>query len=259
MLEKIRQTGILAAYAAGNELLKRYGKYQRKDQKFKSFHEIVTQADLAAEKIILKEIKNNFPDHQILSEEAGQNKNKSDYLWVVDPLDGTHNFSMHNPLWSVSIACLYKNEVILGIIFAPFLNELYVAEKNVGAWLNGRRLHVSGFSGAKVINTYCHGGTIKDIKRAIKYYDYQKLHNLDIRQLGSAALELAYVAAGRIESIVIPGARSWDVAAGALLVSEAGGRISDFKNNNWNIKSSDLAASNGVIHSDLIKILKKTI
>src|SRR6056297_2515756 len=241
---KIKKVAKQATLEAGEELLKRYKKFNRKETELKSTHEILTKADLAAEKIILKHLKQNFPDHKILSEEAGETKNKSDYLWVVDPLDGTTNFSMHNPIWGVSIGLFYKNEVQLGLIYAPFLNELYIAEKGKGAKLNNKKIKVSNTKEGKVIHAFCHSNKQKDIKKAISYYKKQKLSNLDCRQLGSASLELAYIACGRIESITIPGANSWDVAAGALLVKEAGGKVTNFNNKNWNLKSQDLIASN---------------
>jgi myo-inositol-1(or 4)-monophosphatase len=254
---KLRAIAVTAAYSAGAKLLERYYRYVRTDAKFKSQHEIVTKSDLVSEKIIIAEIKKHFPDHRILSEETGSLPGRSDYLWVIDPLDGTHNFSMHNPLWAISLAVFNKQKLILGIVFAPALNELFLAETQSGAWLNGQRIKVSKYKGNKVINTFCHGSKVGDIRRALKYYNYHKLHDLDCRQLGSASLELAYVASGRVESIVIPGANSWDVAAGALLVKEAGGKVTDFQNKAWSLKSSDLAASNGLVHKEILTTINK--
>lgn len=253
----LRAVAVTAAYSAGEKLLERYYKYARNDARFKSSHEIVTKSDAISEKIIISEIKKHFPDHRILSEESGKFKGASDYLWVVDPLDGTHNFSMHNPLWAVSLALFKGDELVLGVVFAPVLNELFLAEKGGGAWLNGRRIKVSRYKGEKVINTFCHGSKLSDIKKALKYYNYHKLHDLDCRQLGSASLELAYTACGRIESIFVPGANSWDVAAGVLLVREAGGRVTDFQNKNWNLKSPEMAASNGLVHKDILNSINK--
>jgi myo-inositol-1(or 4)-monophosphatase len=257
MPDKVRQIAVIAAMSAGAELLRRYLKYDRRDQKFKSPHEIVTSADIASERIIWQTIKKNLPEHEILSEEAGRSKIHSDYLWVVDPLDGTHNFSCHNPLWAISIAVFHKGDVILGVIFAPFLNELYVAEKGQGAFLNGRPIQVSKIKGPRAMNAVCSSSKNVDIKRMLKYYNYHKLRDLDIRQLGSAALEMAYTAAGRLESIYIPGAHAWDVGAGVLLVREAGGKATDKNNKPWNLKSQEIIASNSVIHADLMKVLKK--
>ena len=259
----LKQIAKEAALTAGAELYSRFQNFDRGTIELKSGHEILTQADLASEKKILSIIKKNFPEHKILSEEAGENKKESDYLWIVDPLDGTTNFSMHNPLFSVSIGVCYKNKVILGLVYAPFLNELYLAEKGKGAWVyspakteKGKKIKVSSIKKGKVINAFCHGNTQKDIGRAVKYHQKQKLNNFDCRQLGSAAIELAYVACGRVESIVIPGAHPWDVAAGALLVREAGGKVTDAQGKQWNLESKDILASNGLVHSQILKALK---
>jgi len=256
MTKKFKKVAIEAAGKAGRVLLREYDNFNRSKIKLKSRHEILTKADLDAEKIIIKAIKKYFPSHQILSEESGWTKNKSDYLWIVDPLDGTTNFSMHNPLWSVSIALAYNKEIILGVIFAPVLNELYEVEKGKNARLNGKKIKVSNISKGKVINTFCHGHTTKAIKKALTYYTKQKLSGLDCRQLGSAALELAYVACGRVESIVIPGANLWDVAAGVLLIQEAKGKVTDFSGKEWNLDSKDLAASNGKVHNQILKVIE---
>lgn len=211
--KKIKGVAVQAAKKAGKILYGRFNKFDRGNIKLKSSHEMLTKSDLISNKEIIKIIRRNFPDHEILSEEGGGGKEKSDYLWVVDPLDGTTNFSMHNPLWAVSIGVAYKKKIILGVIFAPCLNEIYLVEINKGAYRNGKKIKVSGIDKRKVLNTFCHGNGDKNIKRAVKYYSRQKLSNFDCRQLGSASLELAFVACGRTESIVIPGNRSWDVAA----------------------------------------------
>lgn len=255
-LNKIKKTAITASKKSAEKLIKIYQKFERSDIKMKSGHEIVSYADLLSEKMIIKEIKNNFPDHHILSEEKGDNFKKSDYMWIIDPIDGTTNFTMKNPLWAISIGLAYKGEVIFGLVYAPILKELYIAQKNKGAYLNNKKIKVSKIKSGKVLNTFCHGSDIKNIKRALKYYNYQKINNFDCRQLGSASIELAYVACGRVESITIPGAHSWDVAAGQLLVKEAEGKVTNFKNKNWNLKSKDIIASNKLTHNQIIKVIK---
>ncbi|MFA6525697.1 MAG: inositol monophosphatase family protein [Patescibacteria group bacterium] len=254
----MRQIAIRAAKEAGASLLKRFHNISSKDVHFKDKHEIVTSEDYRAEKIILKHIKQNYPDHSILSEEGGGKKRKSEYLWVVDPLDGTTNYSMGNPLYAVSIALFKNDEVVLGVVFAPFMKELYVAEKGKGAYLNSKKLKVSHLStvGESML-TYCHGHRAEDRKRAIAIYGRLKHDGRDIRQLGAASIELGFVADGRTETIVIPGAHSWDVGAGVLLVREAGGKVTDFKGNEWSLKSKDMLASNGWVHSNLLKIVGK--
>jgi len=251
------------AQAAGDFLVTRFNK-KKVDWQLKQRHEIVTKADTGSEKIILGWFKKYTPAFSVLSEESGFNKIKSDYLWVVDPLDGTTNFRVHNPLFSVSIALYYKRQPLVGVVYVPYLKETYSAVKGRGAFLNGRRLKVSMTKNIKKsFLTYCHGSESKHVKQAVELYKYFKLNSIDMRQLGSAAIELAWVAAGRVESLVIPGCKPWDAAAGILLVREAGGRVTDFNNKEWSIydKSNkvlsniDLLATNGKIHQVILNKL----
>jgi myo-inositol-1(or 4)-monophosphatase len=268
MFDQIKKVAISAARQAGKILLHEYVNFDRKNVSFKSKHEIVTRADLLSEEAIIKEIRKHFPSHAILSEEAGYFKAMSEDApkWIIDPLDGTTNFSMHNPLWCVSIAVginmppyrSYEHgEIVLGAVYAPVLGELYFAQKGMGATLDGQAIEVSDVSDGKPLNTFCHGKDEKDIKRAVEYYRRQKLEGFDCRQLGTAAIELAYVAAGRIESTLIPGANIWDIAAGALLVREAGGKVTDLKGIDWNTGSRDILATNGRVHRTILKVIGK--
>jgi len=252
-----RSLAITAAQKAG-AFLRREFQRGHVAWRLKHRHEIVTGADTAAEKIILALLRKHTPGFEILSEEAGLNKKKSDYLWVVDPLDGTTNFEVHNPLFSVSIALYYRGEPKLGVVYAPYLDDLFVAEKGKGAYLNSQRIRVSKTKELKrSFLTYCYGQEHKHMRRAVELYRYFKMKSVDMRQLGSAAIELAWVAAGRTESIIIPGTKPWDAAAGVLLVTEAGGQVTDFKNKPWKFVDAktgrislnvDLLATNGRIH-----------
>ncbi len=255
MSDKIEQTAVRAARHAGRELSARFKRFDRSTIKLKSHHEILTAADLASEKLIIAAVRKNFPQHKILSEEAGKIKGRDEYLWVIDPLDGTTNFSMHSPLWSVSIAVAFRGEIILGVVYAPELREFYLAKRGRGAKRNGRKIAVSGTTGGKELHTFCHGRRPKNVRTAIDYYASQKTKGLDCRQLGSAAIELAFVAGGRIESITIPGANPWDVAAGVLLVREAGGKVTDFSGRPWNLRSPDMLASNGRVHKKILRTI----
>ena len=234
-------------------------------------HEIVTGADVASEKIILQEFRRATPTYQILSEEAGlirsanwrTAKHRSEYMWVVDPLDGTTNFTVHNPLFSVSIALYRAGEPVLGVVYAPYLGDMCVAEVGKGAYLNGKRIHVSKtFKINKAFLTYCYGQEKKHMHRAMELYRYFKLRSVDMRQLGSAAIELAWVAAGRTDSIVIPGTKPWDAAAGVLLVTEAGGKVTNFQGKPWRFvdaktraisQNVDLLATNGKLHRGILR------
>ncbi|MDO8259899.1 MAG: inositol monophosphatase family protein [Candidatus Magasanikbacteria bacterium] len=256
-IKYLKKIAVQAAKLAGENLMEKFKKFDRGTTEFKAHHEIVTKADLASEKIILKLIKNNFPGHQILSEESGDNHKQSDYLWIIDPLDGTTNFSMHHPLFSISIGVAFKGEIVLGVVYSPYLNELFVAEKGKGATMNNKKIKVSKIGKKdKALNTFCHGRNNSDIEISLDYMRYQKLHGFDCRQIGSAAIELAHIACGRIESSVIPGANPWDVAAGVLLVREAGGKVTDFAGKKWTIKSYGMAASNGLVQGEILRVLK---
>lgn len=256
MHSKIKQIGIEAVKTAGDYAAKKYLIFKRSDAMFKKGKEIVTKVDLGSEKIIISAIKKHFPDASILSEESGEIKNNSDYLWVIDPIDGTTNFTIHNPLWAVSVGVFYKNEPIAGFVYAPILKEMFVAYYGKGAFLNGHRIKISSKKKEKEIHTFGHGGRDIDLSMAIDYFAKQKKVHLDCRQLGSASIDLAYVAAGRVESIVIPGARSWDVAAGVLLVREAGGVASDFAGNDWNLESENVIGANKIVYKEILHNVK---
>lgn len=241
---------------AGDSLLKEFKTGKQPKAFLKGKHDIVTKADLITEKIILNKLNKLTPTWRILSEEKGDNHKAGDYFWVVDPLDGTTNFYMGNPLFSTQIALIYKNEPILGIIYAPALNEFYYAEKNKGAFLNNKKIKVSKKTLNKAILTYCHGSHQKDINKALKLYQYFKKHYFDIRQLGSASIEFAWVAKGRTECYISPGENLWDIAPGILLVKEAGGNVYDFSGKPWQIKAKSVFVSNGVIDKAILKFLK---
>ncbi len=256
-IKQAKTLALLAVKQAGNELKNIYFKSERINTELKSKHQVVTVADKVAEKIIINKIRKNFPEHSILSEEIGSINPGKDYLWIIDPLDGTTNFVIKNPLFSTTLALVYKKQVVLGVIYAPVLAELYVAVKDQGAFYNQQPIKVSKVKKIdKGFHTYCYGSSqSKYSDQAISYYQTMFKQGNEIRQLGAATLEFARVARGITESIVIPGANAWDVAAGALLVKEAGGKVTDFANNNWNLTSTDIIATNKLVHASLLRII----
>ncbi len=190
--------------------------------------EIVTRADKESEKIILELIRKNFPDHQILTEELGEinRYSNSAYLWLIDPLDGTTNFAFRHPLFCISIALVYKEEIILGIIYAPVTNELYFTEKGRGVFLNVQKIKVSKKNRlSKPFLNSGYRGKDKDRRLILKLYPALLSKSEHHRDLGACALELAYIAAGRLDGAVILGLRPFDAAAGVLMVQEAGGKV----------------------------------
>lgn len=251
-----KNLAIKAVKQAG-KLIMRY--YQQADlkMKHKSRHEIVTPADTGAEKIILGMIKKQYPQHQILSEESGLNKKTSDYLWIVDPLDGTTNFYYKNPLFATSMALVYQGEIQFSVIWAPTIKELYLAEKGRGARLNGRSIQVSRQANPRnSLFTFCFGYRRPGIKRAFRIHEHYAINGLSIRQIGCASLEFAFVACGRTEAIIIPDISPWDIAAGALLVREAGGAVSDFTGQEWRLGLRDVLATNKKLQPKIIRDLK---
>jgi myo-inositol-1(or 4)-monophosphatase len=255
--QKIKKEIAALIKKTGLELLKIFQSGKKNHLKFKSKHEIATSADFIAEKIILQKLKTLTPSWRIISEEKGDNKKTSDYLWTVDPLDGTTNFYMGNPLFGVQIALLYKKEPVMAWVYAPAINEFYFTEKNKGAYLNNERIKVSQNNFSQALLTYCHGSQESQIKQALKIYQYFKLKSFDIRQLGSAALEFGWVAKGRTDCYISPSANPWDICPGVLLVKEAGGTVYDFKGKPWHFGSKNVLASNGVIYKNILRFLQK--
>lgn len=243
---------------AGNKATKSWLIYKREDSVLKGKTEVVTKIDKETEIALSKGILKAFPEHSILGEEYGLSGKKSDYVWIIDPIDGTTNFTIHNPLWSISIGLAYKDEIIFGLVYIPVLKELFWAYKGKGSFLNGKRLQIKPKrSGGKEIHTFCHGHEKRDLELSLNYYKEQKIKSLDCRQLGSAAIELSYVASSRVDSIFIPGARSWDVAAGALIAAEAGATLCDSKGKTWSIKSRDIIAVRPDLKTKILSIIKK--
>ncbi len=257
MSNKFLSVATKAAKKAGKTIMKFYGKVIKKS--YKKDRSIVTEADLEAEKVILDIIKKSFPNHAILSEEAGLQDSDSDFLWCVDPLDGTTNFSMKNPFFNVSIALLKNKEPILGVVYYPPQDELFHSELGKGAYLNNKPIKVSSKNSMKAaIFTFCNSRDEEARKKVGKIYGELKLTNNYVRQIGSAALELCMVASGRVETFFMIGVRSWDVAAGWIMVKEAGGKTTDFNGNSFTFDSKNLLATNGTkIHDDLLEIIKK--
>ena len=256
-MSKELQVAMDAAKAAGDVLLQKF--FGKRSLKSKTQFDFVTDADKEAEAIILEKIRSNFPEHSILSEEAGTTESGSEYMWIVDPLDGTTNYTVHNPFFNASVALARKKEVILGEVYSPFTKELYHAEKGRGAYLNGKRIHVSGESEiSKSLLVYCHASTRGSIRRIMKAFEKIKPLARDFSRMRSGSLELALVASGRLGAYIAPDGYVWDSAAGSLLVREAGGKVTDFEGNTWDTgkKNSDIVASNGALHGKILDLLK---
>jgi myo-inositol-1(or 4)-monophosphatase len=249
-----KELAIRAVKEAGEILKDNFNKHY--EIKSKTPHDFVTEIDKKAEKRILEIIAES--GYSVLSEEAGEIKKESDYEWIVDPLDGTTNYILGSPVFASSIALLHKRDVILSAVFVPMTGDLFVAEKSKGAFLNGSKIHVSDVDKLeKSFLIFCHGKEIEFIKKSIEIYSKFKLRCKDMRQFGSAAIELATVASGKAEAFIIPGTPRWDTAPGFLIVKEAGGKITDFQGNEWDVTRPDLVASNGKIHDIILNIMSE--
>jgi myo-inositol-1(or 4)-monophosphatase len=217
--------------------------------------EVATRYDKEVDSLIVEEIGRHYPGHSLLTEESGPLRGDPDWLWIVDSLDGTGNFANFNPLFSVCIALMHKDELLLGAVYAPAIDEFYLAEKGKGAYLNGMKIQVSDVSElSQSYILYCEGGdTDKGRTGELLHEVYP--HVTDIRKLGSAGLETAWVAAGKRDAYYTTKIEPWDVAAGVLLVQEAGGRVSDFQGNPWQPQTSDLLFSNEQLHESILHLL----
>ncbi|MEE8160125.1 MAG: inositol monophosphatase family protein [Acidobacteriota bacterium] len=217
---------------------------------------LVTEMDLRAEEMIVSRIRREFPDHEILAEEKGSHVGNSSYKWVVDPLDGTTNYAHGYRFFCVSIAVEYENRPVLGVVYDPVTEELFSARRGQGAFLNERRVSVS--SQDRLIDSLLGTGFSYDdqkIRENLQLFNRIILHTRAVRRDGSAALDLCYVACGRFEGFWELSLHPWDVAAGTLIVAEAGGLVTDFDGAACTIYDQRILATNGKIHPDLIKLL----
>ncbi len=230
----------------------------QRDVVLKSRFELVTDADHASEELIVKAIAEQFPDHAIVAERRRRAGAESGYTWVIDPLDGTNNYAHGFPAFCVSLGLMKDGQPVWGVIYDPTRDELFSAERGQGARCNGRRLHVSETStlAAALISTgFPYNFYELDQDNNAREFNALLRRVQGIRRAGSAALDLAYVAMGRLEAHWELQLKPWDSAAGALLVTEAGGHISDWRGNAWNPWNDRLVASNGRIHDELIQAL----
>jgi len=219
--------------------------------------EAATKYDKMADELIIRGIRSRLPDHSILTEESGLLRGDPEWLWIVDSLDGTGNFANWNPLFSVCLALMHNSGLVLGVVYAPAIEEFYLAEKGSGSYLNGRRIRVSDIADlAQSYLFYCEGGE-KNRQRTGAAFGVVYPKAIDVRKLGSAGLETAWVAAGRGEAYFTMKIEPWDVAAGVLLVREAGGRVTDIRGGEWIAERGDLLFSNGqVLHQQLLELLR---
>ncbi|HEX5038472.1 MAG TPA: inositol monophosphatase family protein [bacterium] len=256
-MTKFLKTAVRAAKAAGALQKKHYGKVKK--IQFKGEINLVTEVDKACEKEILRVLRKNHPDHDILTEETGAHLKGSDYKWIVDPLDGTTNYAHGYPCFCVSIALEHRGKILVGVVYHPLLDELFWSVRGRGAYLNKKKIRVS---------------PIKKLKRSLLAtgfaYNVHTTKNDNIghftnfiktaqavRRDGAAAIDMCYIACGRFEGFWELGLKPWDTAAASLILEEAGGRSTLFKGQKLDLYADEIVASNGFIHGQMIAILRK--
>jgi myo-inositol-1(or 4)-monophosphatase len=253
------QIAIEAALEAGKYLKINVGKIRHIERKAGQETNLVTEIDKKAEETIIRRIKKHFLSHDFLCEESGAAEIKSEYRWIIDPLDGTVNYTHGLPIFCVSIGLEHKGNIVLGVVYDPSLDELFAAEKGKGARLNKKRIEVS--KSAKLIESLVVTGfpyTVnKNPEPDITHFRNFVVEAQAVRRLGSAALDLSYVACGRFDGFWEGSLNPWDMAAGVLLVTEAGGKWTDYRGFPSNVYNKQMLATNGLIHEQMIGVLKK--
>lgn len=214
----------------------------------KGKHDVVSDIDYQSERVIIDIIKSAFPDHTIIAEETGRLEKNSDYAWYIDPLDGTSNFLLGIPYFSVSIGLAYKGEVILGIVYNPILDELYTAEKGNGAFLNENSIKVSSQTDMKsAFIASAYSSDENDIKRGLKTVEQLALASRKVVINFSPALDLCNIARGKLDILVDNGTTPEDHAAGSIIVTEAGGIVKNYKRESWSVNEIGIIASNKIL------------
>lgn len=240
------------------------GKYQisRLNTALKVEHkgiiDLVTEVDKTCEKMVVEYLRKYFPDYDVLAEEGSNTNTKSDNKWIIDPLDGTTNFTHGYPLFCVCIALEHKGEVVAGVIYEPNHDELFTAEKGKGAFCNGRPIHVSGCGNLQ--EALLVTGFAYNIREGEKMNNFDHFRDFlmktrAVRRDGVAGVDLCYVACGRYDGFWELYLKPWDIAAGSLILSEAGGKVTSFDGSAFDVYGHEILATNGLIHNAMNEVL----
>lgn len=254
-LEHAKRVGIQAAYSSAKILRDRFGHISQIGRK--GAFDLVTEADTASEKIIIQTIRDAFPDHAILAEESGVNHGNAEYQWYIDPLDGTTNYAHQLPIFSIAIALAVQQEMVLGLVLNPMDGELFAAVTGRGATLNDIPIHVSSTTAVhrSLLVTGFPYDLSEIIEPTMKRFSVCQNTSQGVRRLGSAALDICYVACGRFDAFWEQDLKPWDKAAAAVIASEAGALITDFANRPFTIDQNEILVSNGLIHQKMLSLL----
>jgi myo-inositol-1(or 4)-monophosphatase len=251
---------LIKAVEAGAKVMQEYFQGEFKISNKEGINNLVTEADHASENAIFEVIKNDFTDHYLLSEEAGEIVMDSSFKWIIDPIDGTVNFAHGLPLCCVSIGLEQDGEVILGAVYNPFINEFFFAQRGFGATLNDKKIQVSGETevGKSCLVTGFPYTYLDQPNGPLEVFSRLIHKGVPVRRLGSAAMDLCWVAAGRFDGFYEHKLQAWDSAAGFLIVEEAGGRVSDFMGTRYSLYQPHIVATNGKIHDELLNWVNGT-
>jgi len=262
LMHPMLNIGIRAARAAGNVITRNMDRVDTLQIDQKARNDFVSDVDRGAEAEIVNVLRKSYPDHSILGEESGWiGDSDAEYKWIVDPLDGTTNFLHGYPYFSVSIALTHKDRLDQAIVYNPVSQELFTASRGDGAWLNNKRLRVSKTThlNKALLGTgfpYRTGQDLDFYQRTLRHYTEK---SGGIRRAGSAALDLAAVAAGRLDGVWLVGLSAWDIAAGALLIREAGGLLNDLSGgDNW-MESGEVLAGTPKVHHEMLQVMKPLV
>ena len=250
---------VKACRKASKTLIREFGEVENLHDSLKGPGDFVTNCDKKVEKILIDELLKARPSYSILSEEIGEINNDDSFKWIIDPIDGTSNFFHGIPHFAMSVGLEHNKEIICGIIYDPIKDEMFAAEKGNGSYLNNQRMRVSSRSKLEDCMIFTGGPRRESKNREIalkEYYKFSVKILTPIRKLGSASLDLAYVAAGRCDGFWQRDLNYWDIAAGIILVKEAGGFVTDFNGENKYIQNRTILASNAKINKEMIEVLK---
>ena len=248
-----------ACRKAAKTLIRDFGEIEKLQVSLKGPGDFVTASDKKVEKILIDELQKARPNYSILSEEIGLIKNDEEFKWIIDPIDGTANFLHGIPHFGISIGLEQNKEIICGIIYDPIKDEIFTAEKGNGAYLNNQRMRVSARSKLNNCIIFTGGPKHNAKNRELALEEYKKFSSkvlIPIRKMGSASLDMAYVAAGRCDGFWQRNLNYWDIAAGIILVKESGGFVTDFNGNNEYIENKTILAANSRINEQMVEVLK---
>jgi myo-inositol-1(or 4)-monophosphatase len=254
-MEHAKRVGIAAAYDGARVIRSFFGNLSRIDKK--GAFNLLTEADTGSEKKIIKTIQEAFPDHAILAEESGAREGAGEYRWLIDPLDGTTNFAHRLPIFAISIALARQDEMILGLVLNPMDGELFAAISGKGAELNGKPIKVSttpSVNESLLVTGFPYNFN-EVLEPTMRRFAVCQKSSQGVRRLGSAALDLCYVACGRFDGFWEQHLNPWDTAAGAVIAIEAGAVVTNFSNKPFNVNQREILATNGRIHQEMLSLL----